>query len=141
MNCAKVVKLSRHVQQNYLTIKQDHVHAQIALLKLRVMILVHYMMIMLITREPQTMINTEGICKGCVCDDGKVTCDIRTNYIITAGFNYEWIIEYAAKQAKICPCQMCLVKGICIDLCEDYEEFHNESMKHIARLNKELNDD
>ena len=58
-------------------------------------------------------------CKGCLNDVVHMACS-RDMY-----------------DSSLCPCQICLIKGICRDICEEYNQFRKEDDKQVLeRLNQ-----
>ncbi len=54
-------------------------------------------------------------CKGCLnCDD---IC----------------ICRFEMYDASLCPCQICLIKGICIEICEEYNKFRKKDDEQILK--------
>jgi len=48
-------------------------------------------------------------------------------------------VKYKGKRFT-CPCTNCLVKGICLSACEDYQKYLQVSLKHIEGVINRLNE-
>lgn len=69
--------------------------------------------------------NYNGMCKGCLSNK---RCSFQ---------------QYDKLMIPICPCRKCLVKGICITSCEEYQKnahplFHKDDIKYSGMEGKKL---
>jgi len=64
---------------------------------------------------------------GCVPSNANSTCSLKSHYIDQQG------------NKIVCPCSICLVKGICKELCDDiqlyYYSYHSRKDKGFLKLN------
>jgi len=74
-------------------------------------------------------LNTTLGCKGCLHNVIDMPCSLNM---------YD---------SSLCPCQICLIKGMCEDTCEEYNQFRDKVMQfraeqytsHIKRIKENIN--
>jgi len=52
-------------------------------------------------------------CKGCACCKDDIKC------------------SFDMYDSSLCPCQICLIKVMCRDICEEYNQFRTEDDRQI----------